>query len=63
MINVGGLMMVKSGDDWKPYFDREVSSIQLQSLYLFLHNEGVVKRNAFYTYVDNVINELLYNEY
>lgn len=63
MINVDGVLMTNASGDWKPYVDIPVSSIQLQNLYLFLYKEGVVKRKAFYNYVDNVIKELLYNEH
>jgi len=63
LIVVDGLSVYqpKGDSNWFACNNKRIGTIRLQALYLYLHNEDNARRKRFNTYVDKVINKLIYN--
>ena len=63
IISIDGLKVFKKKDTdfWLACNRQMIGSIRLQALYLFLEKEDRARRKRFEFYVDETINELIYN--
>lgn len=62
LIDIDGVKAFEANGKWTQLSGDELSTLQLNQLFIFLNNEEIAKRKIFYAYVDDVINKLIYNK-
>jgi hypothetical protein len=62
MLDIDGTQAILIKDAWVDISGERLSSVKLRELFLYLREEEIYKKKKFDKYVNNVIQELIYNK-